>query len=44
VRLSLLDRIALGGAVALAWAVMPFYHGLAWLSTRWRRQCRKNAP
>ncbi|HEU4405699.1 MAG TPA: hypothetical protein VFS43_10445 [Polyangiaceae bacterium] len=37
VRLSPLGRVALGCAVALAWAAMPFYHGLAWLSTRWRR-------
>jgi hypothetical protein len=43
-RLSPIDRVALGCAVALAWAVMPFYHGLAWLSTNWRRWRRQNTP
>ncbi|HEU4407058.1 MAG TPA: hypothetical protein VFS43_17450 [Polyangiaceae bacterium] len=37
-RRSPIHRIALGCAVALAWALMPFYHGLAWLSARLRRR------
>jgi hypothetical protein len=35
-RLSPPKRIALGCAIALAWAFMPVDEGVAWLLTFWR--------
>ncbi len=44
VRLSPPERIALGCAIALAWAFMPVYDGVAWLLTFWRPRREQSSP